>query len=107
MNYSVLILIIIIVMTWVMRLLPIAAFGRGNKIPAVISSLGNLMPPAVLVLLIVYCVRNATPGTYPFGMPEWIGIASTALLYKLTGKSLVAMIGGTVIYMIMVQAVFA
>jgi len=44
-----------------------------------------------------------TPTVWPHGIPEAVSIAAVALLYKITKNSLVAMVGGTILYMVLVQ----
>lgn len=106
MLYSILIIALIAVLTYAARLFPYIIFGRGNKIPDMIIYLGEVLPPAVMILLIVYCIRNISVFVYPFGIPEFSAILLTIILYLLVKNNLIAMISGTVLYMILIQMVF-
>ena len=105
-GYSVFIILFIAVLTFGSRVFPFAVFSRGGKTPATAAYIGNILPPAVMIMLVVYCIKNVTPSVWPHGIPEAVSIAVVALLYKVTKNNLVAMVGGTILYMILIQAVF-
>lgn len=104
--YSIIIIALIAVLTYAARLFPYVIFGRGNKIPDMVIFLGEVLPPAVMVLLIVYCIRNISIFAYPYGIPEFSAILLTVILYLTVKNNLAAMISGTVLYMILIQLVF-
>lgn len=106
MLYSIIIIAVIAGLTFAARLFPYVIFGRGNRIPDIIIFLGEVLPPAVMVLLIVYCIRNISIFVYPYGIPELSAILLTVVLYLTVKNNLVAMISGTVLYMVLIQVVF-
>ena len=104
---SVLIIFLIALLTFGARFFPFAVFGRSGKTPpAMVTYIGNVLPPAVMILLVVYCVKNVRPLEWPYGIPEAVSITAVALLYKFTRNSLIAMVGGTILYMVLAQFVF-
>lgn len=104
---SALIIALIAALTFGARLFPFAVFGRGGKTPpGIVTYIGNVLPPAVMILLLVYCVKSVKPFAWPHGIPEAVSIAVVALLYKFTKNNLIAMVGGTVLYMTLIQTVF-
>jgi len=105
-GYSVFIIVFIAILTFGARFFPFALFSRGGKPPAVVAYIGNILPPAVMIMLVVYCVKNVTPAAWPHGIPEAISIAAVVLLYKLTKNSLAAMVVGTILYMFLIQVIF-
>jgi len=105
-GYSIFIIAFIAVLTFGARFFPFAVFGRGGTPPAVVKYIGNILPPAVMIMLVVYCVRHVEPLAWPHGIPEGVSIAVVAILYKVTKNSLIAMVGGTILYMVLVQVVF-
>ena len=105
-GYSVFIITLIAALTFGARLFPFVLFSRGGKTPEIVVYIGNMLPPAVMILLVVYCIKNVKPLEWPHGIPELISIAAVAMLYKLTKNSLIAMVGGTILYMLLLQAVF-
>ena len=67
--------------TQITRWLPFLLFPEDRQPPAVVRQLGQLLPPAVMGLLVVYCLKSVTPTAFPYGAPEAIAIAVTALLH--------------------------
>lgn len=103
---SIIMIALISLLTFGARVLPFALFSRGGETPKAAVYLGNILPPAVMVLLIVYCLRNVQPLAPPYGIPELIGAGAVVLLYRMTKNNLIAIVGGTALYMFLVQAVF-
>jgi len=104
---SILIILVIAVITFGLRAVPFILFSRTGKTPKVITYLGNSLPPAVMGMLIVYCLRNVSVLDAPFGIPELIAVATVAVLHLWRRNNLLSILGGTVFYMALIQFVFA
>jgi hypothetical protein len=52
------------------RFLPFWVFGRGRKPPAAIEYLGRALPPAMLSLLVVYCLKGMDFRLRPLGFAK-------------------------------------
>ena len=90
--------------TALLRFLPFFLFRK--KTPAYITYLGKVLPPAIIGMLVVYCLKDVSIFAAPHGLPEAIAAISVVALQALTRKSLISILGGTAIYMFLVQAVF-
>jgi len=88
------------------RALPFILFPRNRKTPGYIAYLGNVIPYAAIGLLIVYCLRNVSVFTAPYGIPEGMAIACIVLLHHWKKNTLISIGAGTLIYMLLVQFVF-
>ena len=86
------------------RFLPFVAFRKHT--PQYVSYLGRVLPPAIIGMLVVYCLKDITPTAHPFGIPELIAAACTAGLQAWRRNSLVSILGGTVFYMVLTRTVF-
>ena len=86
------------------RFLPFLAFRKHT--PQYVSYLGRVLPPAIIGMLVVYCLKDITPAVHPFGIPELIAAACTAGLQAWRRNSLVSILAGTVIYMALTRTVF-
>ena len=106
MSESILIILVIAVITFGLRAVPFILFSRTGKIPPVITYLGNVLPPAVMGMLIVYCLRNVSVTNTPFGVPELIAVITVAALHLWRKNNLLSILGGTAFYMILIQLVF-
>lgn len=65
-----------------------------------------MLPYAVIGLLVVYCLKDAV-FTNLHGLPELIAIAFIVVLHKWKHNTLLSIAAGTVLYMALVQTVFA
>ena len=71
-----------------------------------ITYLGQVLPFAIMGMLVVYCLKDVKFLSAPFGAPEIIGCAIVALLHLWKRNSLLSIGVGTVAYMVMVQLIF-
>jgi len=101
--YSIIIVLVIAVLTFAARLFPFALFGRGKEVPSIVRYLGDTLPPSVMILLIIYCIRNVDFLEFPYGLPQFAAIALTFILYKLTKNNLIAIICGTALFMVLIR----
>ena len=77
-----------------------------TRVAPFIRYLGSTLPPAVIALLVVYCLKNVGWVTGTHGIPELLCIAITALLHIWKHNNLLSIGVGTVLYMVLVQNVF-
>lgn len=104
--HSILIIAVAAVITALLRFLPFLIFGENRSTPPVISYLGQVLPYAIMGMLVVYCLKDMTFSAVPFGIPEIIGCAVVALLHTWKRNTLLSIGIGTVFYMLLVQFVF-
>ena len=93
--------------TQLTRWLPFWLFPEKKRPPAVVTYLGRALPPAMRGLLVVYCLKCVSWLSAPHGAPGLIAIAAVAALHMWRRNVLLSIAGGTVLYMVLVQAVFA
>lgn len=104
---SLLTVLAVAAVTFLTRLLPFAVFGRKRKAPAFISYLGGFLPYAIMGMLVVYCLRGVQVFQYPYGLPEALSVLAVIALHKWRHNMLLSIACGTVLYMVLVQMVFA
>ena len=90
--------------TALLRFLPFIVFRKHT--PAYIKYLGRVLPPALIGMLVIYCFKDVNFTAAPHGLPELISAVCIVLLQLWKRSSLVSILGGTAIYMILVQVVF-
>ena len=94
------------VVTFMTRALPFLLFDRGEHPPKLVLYLGRVLPPAIIAMLIVYCLKGVT-FTSPAGwVPPLVAGLAAVLLHIWKGNDLLSIFGATVFYMILVQGVF-
>lgn len=95
-----------VLVTMATRFLPFLIFGEKRKTPPVIEYLGTVLPCAIMGMLVVYCLKDVSFLSSPFGLPEIISCVVVAALHIWKRNSLLSIGGGTVCYMLLVQLVF-
>lgn len=101
-----LLIAVVALVTIALRFLPFLVFGENRRTPPLIAYLGQVLPYAIMGMLVVYCLKDVTLTTAPFGIPELIGCAAVALLHLWKRNTLLSIGAGTVCYMLLVQFIF-
>ena len=104
--HAVLAIAVMAVVTFLTRALPFLLFDRGGNPPKLVLYLGRVLPPAIIAMLIVYCLRSVSVTEYSWGLPELIAGAATVGIHLWKRSMLLSIAAGTVIYMLLVQFVF-
>ena len=91
--------------TFLERWLPWLLFGR-RAVPKVVEYLGRILPMAVMVSLLVYCLRGMQFSAAGAWVPQVIAVGVTAGLHWWRRNTLLSIAAGTVCYMLLVQLVF-
>ncbi|PKM90934.1 MAG: branched-chain amino acid transporter AzlD [Firmicutes bacterium HGW-Firmicutes-12] len=102
-NYTFFAIVVIAIVTFGTRVAPFIFFRKGKATPKYIVYIGKYLPPAVISMLIIYCLKNVNLFKFPFGIPELIGVATVAILHIWKRNNLISILSGTVIYMITIQ----
>ena len=106
MPYNIALVVVITLMTMATRFVPFLVFGENRKTPAIITYLGQVLPFAIMGMLVIYCMKDVSFTQWPHGIPELIGVAIVAVLHIWKRNSLLSIGVGTVCYMLLVQLVF-
>lgn len=103
---SFLIILLVALTTFATRVTPFLIFPKGKEIPKTIQYLGKVLTPAIIGMLVVYCLRNTAILSAPYGIPELIAVVVVAVLHVWKRNNLLSIGVGTVLYMVLIQAVF-
>lgn len=101
------IILAVAVGTQLTRWLPFWLFPENRQPPAAIVYLGRVLPPAMMGLLVVYCLKGVSWLSAPHGAPELMAIAAVVALHTWKRNVLLSIAGGTALYMLLVQTVFS
>ena len=103
-GHSLAIIAVTAAVTYLILALAFLVFRHGT--PAPILYLGKVLPYAIMGMLVVYCMKDVSFLSAPFGIPELLGCGAVALLHLWKRNSLLSIGAGTVFYMVLVQLVF-
>ncbi|MBE5789274.1 MAG: branched-chain amino acid transporter AzlD [Clostridiales bacterium] len=100
--YPIAVIGVIAVVTWALRAFPFLLFGN-RPLPKVIRYLGKALPPAIMTVLVIYCLRDISFSQSPFGIPELAACALVVILQVVRKNMYLSIIAGTVCYMILIR----
>lgn len=97
---------IVVAGTLLTRFAAFLIFPPGKKAPDFVLYLGKALPAAIMGLLVVYTFKDTIVLSYPYGVPELIALLVTVGMHVWKRNMFMSIGAGTVVYMILVQAVF-
>ena len=100
--YPILMIAVAALVTWLTRAIPFLVFGK-RQLPGMVVYLGEVLPPAIMVILVIYCLRNISFTTTPYGLAELAACGGVFLAHKLLKNMYVSIILGTVCYMLLLR----
>lgn len=103
---SLLIILVVGITTFATRVIPFLIFPKGKEIPKTVQYLGKVLTPAVIGMLVVYCLKNTQVIAAPYGIPELVSVITVAVLHVWKRNNLLSIGVGTVLYMVLIQVVF-
>ena len=105
-GYTAALIAVMTAVTFLTRAPPSPLLDRGKEPPKLFLSLGRVLPPAVMAMLVVYCLRGMNFTAASGWLPQIIAVGAVVLLHKWKHNTLLSIFGGTLLYMVLVQAVF-
>lgn len=106
MGHSLAIIGVMALCTILTRALPFWIFGGKKQLPETVNYLGRVLPPAIMAILVVYCLKNVNVFQGSRGLPEFMAVGLVAVLHLWKKNTLLSIGAGTVFYMALVQLVF-
>ena len=101
--YILLAIVMSALITFGLRALPFVLFRGGRSMPEWMQRLGQILPSAIMAVLIVYCLKGAKSNPIGIGLPGIIAVAVVVASYKRKHNTFISIIVGTAAYMIMLR----
>jgi branched-subunit amino acid transport protein AzlD len=86
------------------RAFPFVLFSR-RKPPRAIRFVEKYIPPMVMAILVVYCLKDIRWTAWPSGIRELAALAVVSALHIWKKNAMLSIFGGTAFYMILLQLV--
>jgi branched-subunit amino acid transport protein AzlD len=99
-------LTVVALVTILTRSLPFLFFGRKKELPETVSYLGRVLPTAIMIILVVFCLRNTDLNAYPFGLPELLSVVVVIIVHRIKKNVFFSIGVGTGIYMVLTRIAF-
>ena len=104
-SYLIGFILVMALATLLTRALPFLVFRRGGEHPLTLY-IGRYLPPAIMLLLVIYCLQDVNFVDAPHGLAEILASALVVGLHVLWRNALISIGGGTVLYVVLVQTEF-
>ena len=88
--------------TFATRALPFMCFGSREP-PAIISIIEKNLPPMILLLLVIFCLKDVQWLSASYGIPELFTIGVVAGLHLWKRNAMLSIFTGTALYMVLVH----
>lgn len=89
--------------TILVRALPFVLFGRSGTPGRGVLYLGRVLPPAVMAILVVYCLKSSSFSAVTGYLPQLVAVAVVVVLHLWRRNTLLSIAGGTAVYMILLR----
>lgn len=88
--------------TFFTRVFPFLFFSR-RRPSKILDFVQQYIPPMIMVILVIYSLKDTKWTTAPFGLPEIISLFFVTIIHLWKGNPLFSIFGGTILYMILIQ----
>ena len=105
-SHSIQIFAVVTICTVLTRVIPFAVFGGKREMPESIKKLGKVLPPAIMAILVVYCLKSINLFAGSHGIPELTAALVVVVLYLWKKNVLLSIAAGTICYMILFNTFF-
>lgn len=98
----ILVILLMSAITFATRALPFIFFQK-RKPPRFLSMIEEQIPPAIMVILVFFSVKDAQIAAWPYGIPHLAGIAVVIALQIWRRNAMLSIIAGTACYMALIR----
>lgn len=88
------------------RALPFLLFGGKRQMPTAVRYLGGVLPPCIIALLVLYCLKGLPGGNVADGVCQLAALACVVGLHLYKRNTLLSIFGGTAVYMLLIRLPF-
>lgn len=99
-------MVLIAVTTLLCRSIPFIAFGGKRGVPKIVTYLGDVLPAAIMVILVIYCLKDVDVKTAYFGLPELVTLVLVLGIHIWRKNTVLSVVSGTLIYMVLIRTIF-
>ena len=89
--------------TYFTRAAPFIFFRRRDP-PRALRDIEMALPPMILTILVIYCLKDITLTQSPFGIPEVACVLLVGAVHVWKRNVMLSIVLGTVLYMLIVQS---
>ena len=91
------------VITLGLRAFPFLVFGKQRRMPDKLARLGDMLPSAIMAVLVIYCLKDVGSDLRGIAFPKGIAVVVVAVSYKWKHNTLISIAVGTSRYMVLLR----
>ncbi len=91
------------VITFGLRALPFLIFSGERKMPDWLQKLGEMLPSAIMAVLIIYCLKDAPSDFAGTGIQKLLAVLVVAVSYHFKRSTFLSIFLGTAAYMLLLH----
>lgn len=104
-TYAIICILVSGVATALTRFIPFIIFGRGKEMPPKLKKIANVLPSAIIAVLVVYGIGGQL-ASFDMTTAAALGaVAITVALHLYKGNTLLSMFAGTASYMLFINLI--
>ncbi|MEA4986515.1 MAG: AzlD domain-containing protein [Anaerovorax sp.] len=104
-GYAFLMIVVMSAVIMGQRATPFFLFTKGT--PKAIDYIGQALPPAVMAMLIISLLIYVSLTSCRFGLDEFLYFVFVGFVHLWKHNNLISILGGTILYMFLIQVVFS
>ena len=108
--YTVMLIAITAVITFLLRAIPFMIFGGGKQMPDRVKKVADLLPAAIMTVLVIYCIKgellSIATGVSITAIGSAVALLVVVAVHLWKRNTLLSIGVGTVVYMFLIQVVF-
>ena len=96
------------VVTFVLRAAPFIIFGKDGKMPPAVKKVADLLPAAIMGVLVIYCVKadiisliNSNGIVSPIA--SLVALLAVTIVHLWKRQTLLSIATGTIVYMVLIR----
>lgn len=105
--YTVMLIAITAVITFLLRAIPFMIFGGGKQMPDRVKKVADLLPAAIMTVLVIYCIKaellSIATGVSITAIGSAVALLVVVAVHLWKRNTLVSIGVGTVIYMVLIR----
>lgn len=100
--YAILAIFVISLVTVALRAMPFLLFSN-KTLPKIIQYLSKVLPPAIMTILVIYCLKNTNFSSFLLAMLEIASCILVVLLQVFSKNMYLSIVLGTLCYMFLLR----
>lgn len=104
-KYLIVMILVSAAVTFFLRALPFLAFRGNQTMPKWLDDLGLALPPAIMAVLVVYCLKGVRTGINTDSIAQIIATLVVIISYKIKHSTFLSIALGTFVCMLIMRII--